>query len=50
MVLQQVVRPILLHNEADRPAWIAKPRPAGLLAGMVYCLASPAGFEPAFWP
>ena len=50
MVLQQLIKPIELHSEADRPAWLAKIRPEGLLAGMVHGMASPPGFEPGFQP
>jgi hypothetical protein len=30
--------------------WTATTRPGGLLVGLVHNMASPAGFEPAFWP
>ena len=50
MVLHQLIGPIRMHNEGDRPSWIAPLRPAGLLAGMVPGGSSPTGFEPVFWP
>ena len=30
--------------------WTAQTRPGGLLVKLVQSVASPAGFEPAFWP
>ena len=30
--------------------WSAQTRPGGLLVGLIQMVASPAGFEPAFWP
>ena len=35
VVLQQLVGEISLHSTADRPHWLATPRPAGLLVGLV---------------
>jgi site-specific DNA recombinase len=49
MVLQQLVGEIEVEG-TPKPHWLASPRPAGLLSGMVHCLASPTGFEPVFWP
>ena len=51
MVLQQLLGvPIRVASHADRPSWMADPRPEGLLAGMVQGLASPSGIEPESQP
>jgi hypothetical protein len=50
VVLQHLLDlPIRVHNE-PMPKWMAAARPEGLLVGLVQSVASPAGFEPAFWP
>jgi hypothetical protein len=50
MVLQQLVGPLAVHSNNNRPSWLAQPRPEGLLVGMVQGVASPTGLEPVFWP
>jgi hypothetical protein len=42
MVVQQLVGTIEVCA-SPRPAWLAEPRPAGLLVGLVHHVASPTG-------
>jgi hypothetical protein len=42
--------PKYIKKSDARGTWTATTRPGGLLVGLVQSVASPAGFEPAFWP
>ncbi len=51
LLLRRLVGPLTLWDEAEGGLrWESEPKPAELLDGLVQRVASPAGFEPAFWP
>jgi site-specific DNA recombinase len=54
LLLRRLVEPLRLYDESTRPEWVKADAEVktGLLDGFaeIHHVASPAGFEPAFWP